>query len=98
MNTFAWHKKHAGSHSACPATEEELPQAFQARFMEAQKHGWLLGRNALNTGDRCFPPKESECNGWAEATFTLRLGETTIDIPHWFWDDSVMRTGMRTGH
>ena len=72
-------------------TLAEYTVLIQARLVEARTLGWMIKDEYL------VPPKHFECekNNWAAHYQGVILDGECIAVPHWFWHDTIMRTGTR---
>jgi hypothetical protein len=81
-----------------PLTKEQIKKAhaeavelhkkriplFPARFQKARDYGWSIQGKYLTA------PSHFQCRHWAAEWESFE----DIYVPHWFWIDSVLQTGV----
>lgn len=89
--------------SAAPADRNA---EFAARWPLAQAYGWRIGFRMCTDAQNEWvpastiayvrPPPDYYCaEQWAASYETVTWNGERLNVPHWFWEDDVLRYGTR---
>lgn len=76
----------------------ELKDSEESRFWERMKiaklYGWTIKRSATGYTS-VSSPKNFACSEWTCMITTIKYKNGELFIPHYFWNDHVLKHGTR---